>query len=85
MHEQRLMRVLVRRVVALAEERPGTGVSRVVIRAGALGPGDADHLREHFALAARDTLAEGAELVVVRTHELVDLLLERVELEGDDR
>ena len=84
MHEQSLMRALVARIDVLARERRASRVSKVVLRAGVLGHGDAGHLEDHFRRAARGTRAAHAALEVVNTEELIDLVLASVDLEASD-
>ena len=66
MHERALMR---RRDAQDRGGRPRTSgaarVTRVAVRLGALSHFTPEHFREHFADAARGTLAEGAEVDAV--------------------
>lgn len=62
MHEASLMRGLVARLEALAAAAGAARVTAVRVRLGALSHFSAAHFREHFAVAARGTLAEGARI-----------------------
>jgi len=65
MHELRLARDLVSKIDAVACERGMRRIVGVKVTLGALSGVSADHLRRHFAEAARDTSAEGAYLETV--------------------
>lgn len=65
MHELRLARDLVGKVDAAACERGARRVVGVRVILGALSDISGDHLRRHFAEAARDTPVEGARLETV--------------------
>lgn len=60
MHESSLTSNLLRQVEYLAEENDATRIVRVELTIGALAPISPSHLREHFAIAAEATPAEGA-------------------------
>jgi hydrogenase nickel incorporation protein HypA/HybF len=60
MHDQAVMRDLVRRVVGVAESEGATVVTKVSVRLGALSHFTPEHFREHFRDSARGTIAEGA-------------------------
>jgi len=80
------MRGLMQRLNAIAAEQGATRVVGVSVRLGALSHFSPAHFREHFAAAARGTLAEGAsvEAIVdtdIRAPDAADVLLESVELE----
>ena len=86
MHEQALMRDLVRRIVGVAESEGATGVTKVSVRLGALSHFTPEHFREHFRDSSRGTIAEGAVVDAVLETSATDpnaqgVLLESVELE----
>lgn len=60
MHEQALMRDLMRKITAEAEAEGATRVTRIRVRLGALSHLTDAHFREHFVEASRGTVAEGA-------------------------
>lgn len=62
MHEMSLMKDLVRKAERLARENGARRVTRLRVQLGALSHFSPDHFREHFAIAARGSLAEGATL-----------------------
>lgn len=62
MHEHALMRDVVGRIVEVAESEGASGVTKVSVRLGALSHFTPEHFREHYADAARGTLAEGASV-----------------------
>jgi hydrogenase nickel incorporation protein HypA/HybF len=85
-HEQALMKDLMRKIESEAQAEGGTRVTRIRVRLGALSHFTVDHFREHFEDASRGTLAEGAEVEAeLRTDptepEAQGVVLESIELE----
>ena len=62
MHESSLIPDMMEKVEAVAREHAARKVLVIEVSIGALAFIEPDHLREHFLLAARGTIAEGAEL-----------------------
>ena len=60
MHEQALMRDLIRQVVGVADSEGAAAVTRVSVRLGALSHFTPEHFVEHWVDTSRGTLAEGA-------------------------
>jgi hydrogenase nickel incorporation protein HypA/HybF len=90
MHERALMAKLVEKVEDVGAANDGARVTHVVVRLGALSHFTVDHFREHFADAARGTLAEGARVEAVLEDDLTaahagDVLLESVDVEARER
>lgn len=86
MHERALMAALIRTVEEVAATNAASRVTRVSVRLGALSHFTPDHFREHFADAARLTLAEGAAVDATLDDDITDpraadVVLESVELE----
>lgn len=86
MHEQAVMNDLMRKLEAEARSEGGRRVTRVRVRLGALSHFTAEHFREHFADAARGTIADGAavdaEVETDPTDAHADgVVLESIELE----
>jgi hydrogenase nickel incorporation protein HypA/HybF len=76
------MRDLVRKVEQVAAEEGAVRVTRVRVSVGALSHLDAKHFRDHFDVAARGTIAEGAGVEVAETGaRTTDVRLESVEVE----
>jgi hydrogenase nickel incorporation protein HypA/HybF len=82
MHEQALMRDLVRRIVGVAESEGATGVTKVSVRLGALSHFTPEHFREHFRDSARGTIAEGAVVEAVLETSTTDANAQGVVLES---
>ena len=82
MHEQALMRDLVRRIVGVAESEGATGVTKVSVRLGALSHFTPEHFYEHFVDASLGTVAEGAVVDAVVCDDLDDPRAMGVVLEG---
>jgi hydrogenase nickel incorporation protein HypA/HybF len=87
MHEQRLMKDLLRKIESEAAAQGATRVTSIRVRLGALSHFTVDHFREHFEDASRGTLAEGAqveaELRIDPTEpEAQSVVLESIDLEG---
>lgn len=86
MHEASLVRDLVEKVGELAAAEGASRVTGVCIRLGALAHFSPDHVRRHFAQAARDTIAEGATLLFEQAGDIHDpdaqaLVLRSIEVE----
>ena len=86
MHEKALIKDLVRKLEAVARAEGGARVTRVQVRLGALSHFTPVHFREHFELAARGTIAEGAEVETELRSDPTEpdaqgVVLESVELE----
>lgn len=60
MHEQALMKDVMRKLEAEARSEGGRRVTRIRVRLGALSHFTPEHFREHFVDASRGTIAEGA-------------------------
>jgi len=83
-----LLRGLLRRIEAPARTKtemsmPPGRVTVLRLRLGPLAHIDSGHLREHFAEAARGTLAEAARLDIETTEELHELTLESIDIACD--
>ncbi len=86
MHETSLIPDLLAKIEAVARENNATKVTAVDVQIGALAMIGPDHLVEHFIEAAEGTIAEGADLRVTVSEDLLDpeagsLLLKAVEVE----
>jgi Zn finger protein HypA/HybF involved in hydrogenase expression len=81
MHEATLVRALVRQVLDLAREHEAQRVRRIVVRLGVLGHAQSEPLQWHFTQQTAGTLIAGAALDVITTDELIDVVLDRVDLE----
>jgi hydrogenase nickel incorporation protein HypA/HybF len=87
MHERALMLDLVAELERVARAESARRVTRVDVRLGALSHFTPGHFREHFEDAARDTVAEGAEVHAevdadVHGPRAAGVVLERVEVES---
>jgi len=86
MHESGLIEDLLEKIESVARDHSSRKVVRVVVSIGPLAAIEPEHLREHFAMAAAGTVAEGAELQVTVSEDLWtpnphDVLLKSVEIE----
>ena len=87
MHEQALMKDVVRDIEEVARAGDAVRVTRVGVRLGALSHFTAEHFREHFVDASRNTIAEGAEVDAVVEEDITDprardVVLESIEVES---
>ncbi|HMF16636.1 MAG TPA: hydrogenase maturation nickel metallochaperone HypA [Gemmataceae bacterium] len=80
MHEMSLLRGLLNQIEAAARGHGVARVSVIRLKLGPLAHIEPDHLREHFAQAARGTLAESARLEIETTDELHELTLESLDV-----
>jgi len=86
MHEASLMKDLMRKILEVSREQKGARLVGISIKLGALSHMSAGHFREHFAVAAHGTAAEGAKLEIEELSDTNDptaqqILLESVEVE----
>ncbi len=86
MHEASLMANLLRQIDKVSRAEKASRVVTVSVWLGALSHMSPEHLAEHFAEAAKGTLAEGAALRTTVSDDAghpnaQDLLLESVEVE----
>jgi len=84
MHETALVRDIVRRIDDLARATNARRVTGAKVWLGALSHLSPGHLREHFAVEARDTLAAGAILDIEVSDDLDDPHAQQVRLESVD-
>jgi hydrogenase nickel incorporation protein HypA/HybF len=85
-HERALIAGLIRTVEEVAAANTASRVTRVSVRLGALSHFTPDHFREHFAEAARGTVADGASVDATQDDDITDprasdVVLESVEVE----
>jgi hydrogenase nickel incorporation protein HypA/HybF len=88
MHELSLVADLMRKMIAIASEEGAAKVIGATIKLGALCHLSAAHLCEHFARAARGTVAEGAQLEIkiltdVHDPHAQEIVLESVEVQAE--
>ncbi|HEV2350117.1 MAG TPA: hydrogenase maturation nickel metallochaperone HypA [Terriglobia bacterium] len=86
MHESSLMAGLMRQVDSIARSQKATKVVGVKVKLGALSHMSPEHFQEHFDVASRGTLAEGAALSIEILPDLSDphaqeILLDSIEVE----
>jgi hydrogenase nickel incorporation protein HypA/HybF len=89
-HERALITDLMRKIDEIAREDGAERVTRVSVRLGALSHFTPEHFCEHFADAARGTLAEGAEVEALLDTDIDSpgadgVVLECIEIEVPDR
>jgi hydrogenase nickel incorporation protein HypA/HybF len=87
MHDRALMRDVMRKIEEVARAGDGERVTGIAVRLGPLSHFTPEHFREHFADAARGTLAEGAAVDVTLDANLAGehaagVVLESVEVES---
>jgi hydrogenase nickel incorporation protein HypA/HybF len=63
-HEQSLMRDLMRKIETVALDEGGGRVVRIEVWLGALSHISPEHFREHFEQSSHGTLAAGADLAI---------------------
>lgn len=85
MHEASLMKNLMAKIEAVAREQNASRVLGISVSLGALSHMSANHFRQHFEVASRSTVAEGARLDIKVLTDLNDphaqeILLESVEI-----
>jgi hydrogenase nickel incorporation protein HypA/HybF len=86
MHEQALMRDVMREVEEVAVFGCATRVTRITVRLGSLSHFTPEHFRQHFADVSRGTIAEDAAVDAVLDEDITDprardVVVESVEIE----
>jgi hydrogenase nickel incorporation protein HypA/HybF len=89
-HERALLQDLMRKIEEVAVAEGATRVTHVAVRLGALSHFTPEHFLEHFADAARGTVADGAEVEAAVDDDIADahardVVLMSVEIEIPDR
>ena len=84
MHEQSLIRALMRQVEQVATAEGASRVTAVRVWCGALSHFTADHFREHFDRAAAGTVAQGAAVDIVVSDDVTDPDAAHVRLDSLD-
>lgn len=69
MHEKSLMDDLMKKILQLSNDQK---VIKVSVKLGALSHMSPEHFQEHFDIAAKGTLAEGAEIVAEESEDIHD-------------
>jgi len=87
MHEQSLMKDLMRKINSIGEEQQARKITCVKVKLGALSHMSAEHFREHFVLAAKGSCAENSRLDIEVSKDLndphaQDIMLDSVEVEN---
>jgi hydrogenase nickel incorporation protein HypA/HybF len=82
MHEQALMRDVMRKIEEVARSGRATRVTGISVRLGSLSHFTPEHFREHFEDASRGTIAEGADVHAVVDGDITDELARDVVLDS---
>ena len=85
MHEFSLIKDLIRKITTIAREQHASKVLSVTVKIGALSHISHDHFRDHFVLASRGTISEGARLNIefmtdVTDPQSQDVLIQNIEV-----
>jgi hydrogenase nickel incorporation protein HypA/HybF len=88
MHEMSLLKDLIGKIEAIAEDNNSSKIVRVKVRLGALAHISPDHFREHFERSALGTPAQGAELEIevmtdITNPQAQNIMLESVSIAED--
>lgn len=86
MHELSLMNNLMHQIEAIAKDAGARRIVAVRLRLGAASHMSPAHLREHYAIAARGSIAEHAKLIIHAAKDLDDpqaggIVLESIDVE----
>ena len=82
MHELSLIADLMRKVESIAAGEKAAKVLEVNVKLGALAHISPEHFRDHFAHAARGTIAENARLLVELSEDAQDPHAQEIVLES---
>ncbi|HHT9112875.1 MAG: hydrogenase maturation nickel metallochaperone HypA [Planctomycetes bacterium] len=84
MHEFSLIKDLIRKISTIAHEQHASKIISVTVKLGALSHISPDHFRDHFVLASRGTITEGARLNINVIADKTDPLAQDIILESID-
>ena len=73
MHETGIVDKLINKMVELAQKEGRNRITKVTVQLGALSQMSSDHFKEHFVLAAKDSIAEGAEVETILSEDVLDI------------
>ena len=82
MHELSLIADLLQKVESIAAAEKAPKVLAVTVKLGALAHISPEHFRDHFARAARGTIAEDARLFVELSEDVQDPQAQEIVLES---
>ena len=85
MHETSIMTNLMRKIETVAKENQSDQVTGVHVRLGALSHFTEEHFQEHFLIASKGSIAEGAKLYIAMDDNInaptaQDVWLEEIDL-----
>jgi len=72
MHEKSLMDDLIKKITDLATKEKATKVTKVHVKLGALSHMSKEHFKEHFEIASKGTIAQGAEIEAEESQDIQD-------------
>jgi len=84
MHEASLMKGLMKKIEAVAEENGATKIISIKVKLGALSHMSPEHFQEHFDQISPGTIAEGAHIEAEQMTDLSDPHAQEILLESVD-
>jgi hydrogenase nickel incorporation protein HypA/HybF len=84
MHERGLAESLIKKILAIARKEGAAKVVKVSVQLGALSQMSPSHFKEHFNIAARDTIVEHAMVEAEVSSDTEDPQAAYVVLKGID-
>ncbi len=72
MHEFSLIKDLIQKIISIAHEQHASKVLSVTVKLGAHSHISPDHFQDHFMLASRGTISEGARLNIELMTDVTD-------------
>ncbi|MGZ3775659.1 MAG: hydrogenase maturation nickel metallochaperone HypA/HybF [Pseudobdellovibrionaceae bacterium] len=72
MHETGLLKNMLKTISDLAERENAKQVASITIQIGALAQISPEHLQEHFDIESKGSIAEGADLIVEVSDNVID-------------
>ncbi|MGB3641805.1 MAG: hydrogenase/urease maturation nickel metallochaperone HypA [Rivularia sp. (in: cyanobacteria)] len=82
MHEANLINDLIQKVNSIILEQDGKRAVAIKVKLGALSHISSEHLKEHFEIASKHTLAEDAKLECEVSKDVSDPLAQEILLES---
>jgi hydrogenase nickel incorporation protein HypA/HybF len=87
MHEQSLMKNLMKKILSVAKDAQATKVTKITVQLGALSHMSEEHFKEHFETSSKGTIAENAIIEAESLDDINDpnaqsILLKSVDVSG---
>ena len=90
MHEKSVMDNLMKKILQVAEQEKAKKIIKVSVKLGAFSHMSKQHFKQHFELASKGTIAEGAEIDAEVSEDIHDpganiVTLKSIDISDEDK